>query len=56
MSSPKPFGLLSIHSTKDVFTYIQLLLTDARYFITLSALVILGDVFLTQLIIRFVSC
>ena len=56
MSSPKPLRLLSIRSPKDVFTYIQLLFTDSRYFNTLAALVIIGDVILTQLIIRFISC
>ncbi|KAK7693659.1 hypothetical protein QCA50_003228 [Cerrena zonata] len=55
MSSPQPLRLVSIRSPQDVFSYIRLLLTDARYFTTLATLVILGDAFLTQLIIRFVS-
>lgn len=36
--------------------YATLLLTDHRYFTILALLVVLGDVVLTQLIIRFVPC
>ena len=53
MSDPH---LLSIRSPSDVFNYVKALLTNPRYFTTLAALVILGDVVLTQLVIRFIAC
>ncbi|KAJ3478157.1 hypothetical protein NLI96_g9958 [Meripilus lineatus] len=51
MSDP---SILRIHSFRDIILYISALLTDARYFVVLATLVILGDAALTQLIIRFV--
>lgn len=53
MSDP---SILRIHSFRDIILYISALLTDARYFVVLATLVILGDAALTQLIIRFVPC
>ncbi|THH29639.1 hypothetical protein EUX98_g4553 [Antrodiella citrinella] len=52
MSDPR---LLGIRSYDDVVKYLKALLTDSRYFNTLAVLVILGDVVLTQLIIRFIA-
>ncbi len=49
-------SLLRIRSFRDLVRYLVLLFTDARYFSTLAALVVLGDAALTQLIIRFVPC
>lgn len=55
MSSPPP-RLLAIRSFGDLVQYINALLTDSRYFVTLAALIIIGDAVLTQLVIRFVPC
>lgn len=55
MSSSSP-SLVSIRTLSDLWQYFKCLLTDSRYFLTLAALVVLGDAVLTQLIIRFVPC
>ncbi|KAI0082755.1 mannosyltransferase [Panus rudis PR-1116 ss-1] len=54
MSTTNPPRLLSIRTPFDLIQYATLILTDRRYFPALAALVILGDAFLTQLIIRYV--
>ena len=50
---PVPPRQNALHS---LWSFVSRLLTDSSYFLLLAALVIAGDVVLTQLIVRFIPC